>query len=136
MANDPAAKEWLTKAWHHLSTANILYNIEHYTDIVGVEVHYSLEITLKSLLMYENKPLKKTHELYEIYTMVKHLISLENDEIKILVLTTEYHILEAYPSPHRKLPPREEIRYVLDFANTLFERVCTLLNIDSEEVKK
>ena len=133
--NKTASKEWLVKAWHHLSTANILYGIEHYTDIIGVEVHYSLEITLKSLIMYENKALKKTHELYEIYTMVKKLITLDKDEIKMLIQATEYHILEAYPASHRRLPSREEIKQILDFTNKLFEEVCILLNISIEEIK-
>ena len=31
--NEQAAKEWLKKAWHHLSGAKILYSVNHYTDV-------------------------------------------------------------------------------------------------------
>lgn len=30
--NETLAKEWLTKAWHHLSSAQVLYSVEHYTE--------------------------------------------------------------------------------------------------------
>jgi len=53
--NDLAAKEWLTKSWHNLSTAQLLYKLNHYTDIIAVELHYSCEKSMKSILAYQNK---------------------------------------------------------------------------------
>jgi hypothetical protein len=47
----------------------------------------------------------------------------------------EYHIRESYPSPHRRLPSREEIKSMLEFTNNLFVEVCTLLNISIDEIK-
>lgn len=32
MPNEKSAKEWLKKAWHDLSSAQILYDAGHYTD--------------------------------------------------------------------------------------------------------
>lgn len=65
--NETAAKEWLSKAWHHLSSARLLFNADHYTDIIGVELHYAIEITFKSFSAYENKKILRTHELFELY---------------------------------------------------------------------
>lgn len=69
--NETSAKKWLTKAWHHLSTANLLYDLNHYSDIVAVEIHYSAEITLKSILAFENSKIVKIHDLIEIYKCLK-----------------------------------------------------------------
>ena len=77
--NEQSAKEWLKKSWHNLSGAKILYNANHYTDVVAVELHYSVEKVLKSFLAFHNKRMMKTHDLYEIYKEIKQL----KDEDKI-----------------------------------------------------
>ncbi len=53
--NKNAAKEWLIKSWHNLSSTKILLNANHYTDVIAVDLHYSLEKTLKAFSAYENK---------------------------------------------------------------------------------
>ena len=132
--NKPSAQEWLTKAWHHLSSAQLLYKADHYTDIIGVELHYALDISLKSLLAYENSPIKRTHELYEIYDLVKSKITFDEQEVKLLLIATQYHILEAYPSPHRKLPEKQQIQEVLVFTQSMFKDICHTLDIDTTKL--
>lgn len=100
-----------------------------------MELHYSIEICLKAILAYDNQPIKKTHELYDLYLLVSDQIGLNDDEIALILIATKYHILEAYPTRDRQLPPKEEIKPILEFANQLFERVCTLLNISIHEIK-
>jgi len=134
--NEISAKEWLTKAWHHLSSALLLHKAEHYTDVIAVDLHYCAEIALKSFLAYQNKKIQRTHNLIELHSHILGFIDFNENEKDMLRLITTYHIQESYPSPHRRLPPREEISEVLDFTNDLFERVCTLLNISIEEIKK
>ena len=53
--NRASAREWLTKAWHHYGSATILYEANHYTDTIAVDLHYAVETALKSFLAYENK---------------------------------------------------------------------------------
>lgn len=134
--NRSSAEEWLTKAWHHLSSAEILFQAEHYTDIIGVELYYAIELTLKSLQAYENSQIKKTHELYEIYSQVNLDIELNRDDIRLLMIATKYHILEAYPTPHRKLPERKEIEKVLLFSHKLFDAVCAQMEITQLDIRK
>jgi HEPN domain-containing protein len=133
--NKTAGFEWLEKGWHHLSTAKLLDQCNHYTDIIGVELHYSIEICLKAILAYDNQPIKKTHELYDLYLLVSDQIDLNNDEIALILMATKYHILEAYPTRDRQLPPKEEIKPILEFADQLLDRVCILLNISTDEIK-
>lgn len=133
--NEQAAKEWLVKAWHNISGAKLFYEANHYTDVTAVELHYGVEKTIKSLLAIQNKKMPKTHDIYELYQYVTNFIDLE-DSLDFMDQITKYHIEESYPAHNRCLPPREEIKEVLDFANELFCKVCTRLNIDPEEVKK
>jgi HEPN domain-containing protein len=132
--NEQAAKEWLTKSWHSLSTAELLFRVHHYTDIIAVDVHYSCEKTLKALLAYQNRKIPKSHDLVEIYKLVCAEITI--DELGLLKLISSYHIEESYPTFSKTLPPEDEIKEVLEFAQELFARVCKTLSIDPEEVKR
>ncbi len=134
--NKPAAIEWLSHSYHDLNGSTVLYNAEHYTDTISYILHQSIEKTLKSLLVFNNKPIKKTHNLVELYELVaSDKFVLDEDEMMILSIATTYHSKQRYPTVHKKMPPREEIKQVLDFADELFIRVCNLLEIDPEEVK-
>lgn len=134
--NETAAKEWLNKAWHHYSSGKLLYEANHYTDVIAIDLHYSIEVTLKSFLAYENKQILKTHNLLELHSYILHFIDFDEDEKDLLRLITTYHIKGSYPPKDRKLPSREELKKVLEFADEIFGRVCTTLNIDQKEVKK
>jgi len=133
--NKTSAKEWLTKAWHNLSTARLLYEVQHYTDVIAVELHYTVEKSLKAFLSYENKKIPKTHDLINIYKEIKEHIDLE-DTVLLLDQISEYHIDESYPAYDRKLPSVEEIKEILEFAEELFENVCNILGIELSEVQK
>ena len=131
--NETSAKEWLEKAWHNLSTVQLLYKVEHYTDIIAVELHYCCEKSLKAFLAYENKKIPKTHDLSDIYELVKNYINLD-DHLDLLEQITKYHIEESYPAFHRELPSKDEIKEVLDFTQDLFDKVCNILDIDKKEL--
>ena len=134
--NKTAASEWLNKAWHHFSSGRILYNANHYTDTIGIDLHYSVEIMLKSILAYENKKIPKTHDLIEVSKLIKDYLNFDNSEIDMLIIISEYHIMESYPAFNRLLPTIDEIKEVLKFAEELFSRVCKILDIDMQEVMR
>jgi len=129
--NETSAKEWLTKAWHHLGSAKILYKAKHYTDTIAVDLHYSVEIMLKSFLAYQNKKIIKTHNLIDIYKSIMNYIKFDEDDLDMLDLISTYHIKETYPPMYRELPSREEIKKVLEFTENLFENICKTLDIDN-----
>ena len=133
--NETAAKEWLTKSWHHYSSAKILFIADHYTDVIAVDLHYAVEIILKSFLAYKNEKIIKSHDLLEIYELVKHHISFTNEELTILDIVTSYHIKGSYPTPDRKMPSQQEIKKIIDFTDNLYYKACDILEIDSELLK-
>jgi len=132
--NKTATKEWLTKAWHNLSTARLLYELNHYTDIIAVEIHYAIEKSLKSFLAFENKKIPKSHNLLEIYTYIDNFISFNSNELLLLKDISTYHIEESYPAFNRPLPLKGEIKEGLEFAEKIFKNVCDTLDIRQNEL--
>ena len=133
--NEKLAKEWLIASWHNLSAAKLLYEVEHFTDIIAVELHYSCEKSIKTFLAYENKKIPKTHNLIELYKQTMDDIDL-TEYLDLLALITKYHIEESYPVFNKTLPARDEVKEVLDFSEMLFTLVCQKLNIEERLVKQ
>jgi len=132
--NQTSAKEWLVIAFHDLRSAKILYEANHYTDSIGNDLQQSIEKILKSILAVENKKIPKSHDLLEVYENIDDKIKFEDDEFLILAKATEYYKEDRYPNPNYSLPPREEIKEVLDFTEQLFDKVCEMLDIDKSEL--
>jgi HEPN domain-containing protein len=132
--NITAAKEWLEKVWHDLSSSKILYEANHYTDSIGVDLHYAIEKSLKTILAYQNRKIPKTHDLLELNEMVQDYVRIDEKDIYFLHVANKYHIEESYPVFGRPLPEREEIKKVMDFSYKLFGKVCLVLDIDKQEV--
>jgi len=134
--NKTVAKEWLRKVYHDLKSAQILYNANHFTDSIGVDLHYAIEKMFKTFLAYQNKKIPKTHNLLELNELSNEFLDLQEDEIKLLHISNRYHIEASYPQYNRAMPPREEIKEVLKFTENLFEDVCKILDIDKQELIK
>ena len=133
--NETSAIEWLNKAYHHKSSAELLYKAKHFTDVIAIDLHYAIEVMLKSILAYQNKKIIKTHDLVESSIVLKDIINFEEEEIRFLALISTYHIRGSYPPKDRKLPSENEIKKVLNFANELFDKVCKILNIEIKRVE-
>jgi len=134
MPNKTYAKEWLVKVYHDLTSAEILFKAGHYTDSIGVDLHYAIEKALKSFLAYENKPIPKIHDLPKLYEMVKSYIDMGNKE-DIFYIANKYHIEVSYPTFEKVLPSNDEIKEVIEFTQELLGRVCEVLKIDIEDLK-
>ena len=136
MANKTYAKEWLTFAIKNLKTAILLFEANHFEDIIGIELQQAIEKILKAILANDNVKIPKDHDLVKLYFTVEDYIHSEEDEIIYLRLATDYYKENKYPNPNYCLPSREEIKEVLDFTEKLFGRVCKILDIDKEEAMK
>lgn len=129
--NSTAAAEWLRIACHDLKSAQILFNAEHFTDSIGCDLQQAIEKTLKAVIASKNQKIPKSHDLYEVFVMLKE-IDLSSDQVDMLYLATEYYKEERYPNPNYALPSREEISQVMAFAEALFFQICEKLGIDPE----
>ncbi len=131
--NKKYAIEWLQFAYKNLITAKKLYEINHYTDIIGIELQQALEKTLKSVLAFYNKKIIRTHKLLELIAYIDEL-EFTQEEIIFFEIATNYYKLERYPNPNYFLPPKNEIKEILDFTESFFAKVCSLLNIKENEI--
>ena len=136
MPNKSLAGEWLKKAYHDLRSAQILYDAGHFTDTIGSDLQQAMEKSLKAFLAYENKKIKRTHDLVDIYKLIESYIQFNEAQIRILAIATDYYTEDKYPVADCMLPERKEIKEVLDFATDLFARVCQALEISKTDVEK
>ena len=135
MANKTYAKEWLSFAKKNLHTARLLFEVNHYEDIIGIDLQQAMEKILKSIVANENIKIPKDHDLVKIYFIIEKHLEIEEDELILLRIATDYYKEDRYPNPNYSLPPKEEIKKVLEFTEDLFKRVCTILDINIEEEK-
>ncbi|MEF3191758.1 MAG: HEPN domain-containing protein [Campylobacterales bacterium] len=131
MANKAYAKEWLTFSIKNLKTAKLLYEVNHYEDIIGIELQQSLEKTLKSIFANENLKIPKDHDLVKLYYTIEKFLNLDDHEVVYLRIATDYYKEDRYPNPNYSLPPRDGIKEVLDFTQQLFDKVCHILEDNS-----
>ena len=131
--NKTASLEWLIIAFHDLSSAKILYEANHYTDSIGSDLQQSIEKILKSILASKNNKIPKTHDLYELYDLIDEITLIES-ELELLDKATLYLKEDRYPNPEYCLPPKKEIKEVLDFTEELFDRICKILKINRDEL--
>jgi HEPN domain-containing protein len=127
MANKTHAIEWLQKAYHDLDSANILFESGHYTDTIGYLYHQAVEKLFKSCIAYENNPIVKSHNLVELNEITNDIFSFNEDDFILLGIITTYHTKQRYPSLDKKLPSKDEITKVKDFAIFLFEEILNKL---------
>jgi len=134
MPNRTAALQWLSKAYHDLTSAEILLEANHYTDTISFDLQQALEKSLKAFPAYENKQIKKTHDLIELYELISEHLELDESEVRILALASNYYIRNRYPVYQYNLPSKNEVSKVLDFAQDLFNRCCMALGIKVSEL--
>ena len=135
MVNKIYAVEWLKKAYYDLDSANILSKSGHYTDTIGYLYHQSIEKLFKSIIAYQNDFIKKTDNLIELNEMINDYFDFNEDELILLGKITIYCTKQRYPSLDKKLPSKNEIKATKEFSIYLFEKVCSIIDIDHNEVK-
>ena len=136
MPNKPYALEWLQFSYRNLATALHLFEVNHYTDIIVVDLQQALEKMLKALLANENKKISKTHNLDELASLLGDIIVFEEYEIDLLEKTTDYYREDRYPNPSYSLPTRDETKEILEFTNSLFMKICDLVGINMKEIER
>ncbi len=136
MPNKTYAKEWLTKAWHDLSSARVLYDVKHFTDSIAFDLQQAIEKMLKAILAYENRSIPKTHDLVELSSLLQNTLTFSEHELDMLDQATVYYVKDRYACGDVFLPERSRIGMLLEFSEGLFDRVCRHLQIEENEVKQ
>ena len=135
MPNKTYALEWLEFAKKNLDTAKLLLEANHYEDIIAIELQQAIEKLLKAFLAYNNAKIPKEHDLVKIYYLIeKNIAPLNEDEVVLLRVITDYFKEDRYPNPHYTLPTREEVEDAFRFTNSLFDKILQEMHIDVNEI--
>ncbi len=137
MPNRTYALEWLRFAQKNFDTAILLFEANHYEDIIGIELQQTLEKLFKALFAYNNTKIPKDHDLVKLYFMMEEQIGfLDEDSIMLLRIATDYYKEDRYPNPSYTLPPKEEIEQVLKITHLLFDTITKKMQINIKDIKE
>jgi len=123
MPNQTYAFEWLDLAVRNLKTAELLYQQNHFTDIIAIEIHQTIEKTFKSVLAYQGIRIPKSHDLLLLSEMCNEEMEVTEDLIDDLLMINDYYESQRYPGPRYSMPDKAEIEKSLSVAQKLYEKV-------------
>ncbi|OHE15839.1 MAG: hypothetical protein A2525_05330 [Sulfurimonas sp. RIFOXYD12_FULL_36_11] len=130
--------EWLKAAFSDIVVMDSIVGNDLITHMTAFHSQQCIEKSLKAILEYHGITIPRKHDILLINELVSEyiLIADENMLDKINALYTD----SRYPGdigllPYGK-PTLKDAKEFYEFAQDIFNQVCTLLNIDPEEIKK
>ncbi len=129
MKNRSIASEWIVIAKHNLDAAKILFEAKHTNDVIGIELHQSIEKSLKALPAFHNKTIIKTHDLMVLLSQAEKFIKFNPELREILEIATDYYVGNRYPvGGFNILPSDKEIQKVIETADHIYITVFEYIN--------
>jgi len=133
------AKAWLMAAKDDLILLEDIKNNVHITNLIAFHSQQAIEKSLKAVIESKNQKVPKTHKLQQLFELVDIKIDLNDNLINLIHLLDELYIDSRHPSefgllPYGK-PTLEDAKEFYEFALTVFDKVCNILDIDKEELK-
>ncbi|MBA7542517.1 hypothetical protein ES705_34840 [subsurface metagenome] len=127
MHNRKYAIEWIDFARRNLDTAKLLFQENHYTDIIAIEIHQTIEKSFKAVLAYNGIKLPRTHNLTELYKYCGEYFDFTDLDIDDLIEINDYYEDERYPGPKYSMPTKEEISKNLEIAEYMVKSVSNYI---------
>lgn len=109
MPNKIYANEWLNLSEKNLETARLLLRENHFTDIIAIEIHQTIEKAFKAVLAFHGLKIQRTHSLPFLYNLINPFLLLPDVTLEELVVISDYYETEKYPGPNYFVPNRSEI---------------------------
>ena len=129
MPNKSIANEWLVLAKRNLDAAKILFKEKHSNDVIGIELHQSIEKSLKAVPAFHNKTILKTHDLIVLLSNAEEFIQFDPDLNQLLETATDYYVENRYPGgDFNFLPSDKEIEKVIETADYIYNTVNEYIN--------
>ena len=133
------AKAWLMAAKDDLILLEDIKNNVHITNLIAFHSQQAIGKSLKAVIESKNQKVPKTHKLQQLFELVDIKIDLNDNLINLIHLLDELYIDSRYPNdfgllPYGK-PSLEDAKEFYEFALTVFDKVCNILDIDKEELK-
>jgi HEPN domain-containing protein len=130
MPNKTIANEWLELSRRNLDAAILLFKERHFNDIIGIELHQSIEKSLKAVPAFHNKTVLKIHDLIVLLSNAEEFIRFEPDLNLLLETATDYYVENRYPGGgFNFLPSNNEIEKVIETADYIYKKVKEYINM-------
>ena len=120
MPNRSYALEWLEMARRNLETAQLLFDVNHYTDVIAVDIQQTIEKTFKALYAFYGVNIPRTHVLETLYPFVISKLELEEVSLEKIITISDYYQTDRYPGPRYFLPSRLEVNDALVLATYIY----------------
>ncbi len=119
MSNKAMASEWLSLATKNYETAELLLSVHHYTDVIAIDIHQTIEKAIKSLYAYNNSQVPRTHYIPKLIDYASSYVSIPDIDKNDLFIINDYYLNSRYPGPKYFLPSEEEVSQNLALAKRI-----------------
>jgi HEPN domain-containing protein len=128
MPSKTYAIEWLDRSKRNLDTAVLLVSHNHYTDVIAIDIHQTLEKAFKAVYAYYGISIPRTHTLLPLFEFVITKIEISGVTIDDILIISDYYETDRDPGPKYFLPSIEETALNLDLAKRIFNVVERHIN--------
>ena len=109
MSNKAYALEWYVIAHRNLETAQLLHQVNHFTDVIAIDLHQALEKGLKAIYAFNGTSIPRIHSLPLLFDYASKWIDLSNIPIEKIITISDYYESDRYPGPKYFMPSSDEI---------------------------
>ena len=128
MPNLTYAKEWLDRSKRNLETAVLLFNHNHYTDVIAIDIHQTLEKAFKTVYAYKGIVIPRTHNLLPLYEFVIKELGIPDVTFDEILIISDYYETDRYPGPKYFIPSNEEIALNIDLTIRIYNTIEVFIN--------
>ena len=128
MPNKPYALEWLDISKRNLETAVLLFSNNHYTDVIAIDIHQTLEKAFKAVYAYNCISIPKSHLLLPLFEYVLTRIEITEVSIDYILVISDYYETDRYPGPRYYFPSTEEIKIHIEIAKRIYDAIELHIN--------
>ena len=128
-------KEWLRAGYGDLRNIGYIVHDEFLTHMVAFHAQQTVEKTLKAIIEHEENRIPRVHKLQNLIGRIELTIEVDEGIVEIL---DELYIDSRYPGdigllPHGK-PTLHDAKEFQEFAQNIFDEVCSALEVDTNEL--
>lgn len=124
MPNKTYAKEWLDIAKRNIETAQLLFDVNHYNDVIAIDIHQTIEKSFKAIFAYYGVNVPRTHSLHLLFEYVEQFVDMNDIRRSAIIEISDYYQSDRYPGPKYFIPERDEIERNLKLASVIFNRIA------------
>ena len=129
-------KEWIRASKIDLESIKYIISVEHLTSIVAFHAQQSVEKALKALILSNALRIPKIHSLNKLFKLLEKDLTL--DDFETIDMLDDLYIESRYPGEIGLLPygqpTLQDAKEFYDFAMEIFKKVCTILEINEDEL--